>query len=618
MATKRKSSKEAAGKSKTTGDDALDLVLRDFKASWEYTNGSWHSRWQDNYALYNNNRVKRGYEGITDTFVPMTFSTIETMTSALFGTKPKFNFSPPSDKPDQKTDILNGLLDYYWERDQWNIKVISWGRSFLMLGTSIVYLYWEGDHPCMINIPIRDFFIDPTASTLYSARYMGRRFLTTVEDLESFEVIDPETEEMRPKYKNLKSIQVDGEKGDPTDKQEKDMFYGSTVSQPEAKQVEVIEYWTSERVVSIANRTTVIEDTENYYMAKARANGDEYPKGIMPFACLRDYVDESLFYAKGEVDFIFDEQELLNDITNQNVDAVLFLLNPMAWLDPKYAHLQNEIENIPGAVIPAPKDAYGRVDMGTIPTDAFAERQNLKNEMRETTASNEIVKGVGQETKTTATEVNAQIAGAGQRMGLKVTQIENEGFHYVAKIVFEMVKLYVTEPMMVRIIGKDGARWEEFDPGEFQGDYEPRVQLDITIENQKQEDAAMAKEMLAAFLNDPDVNQQELKKLVLAKAFRLDPDEVQGLMLDPMAGQGPPGMGGMPPPEMGEIPMEDQMLGMPPPPEMLPPEAPTAPPEPMVDESGQVIDPASGAIIGIMDPETGEILPLPEPEPALV
>lgn len=609
---------------KKTGDETLELVLKQFNASWEYTQSSWHQRWQDNYSLYNNNRVKRGYDGITDTFVPMTFSTIETMTSALFGSKPKFEYLPPETKAEQKTDILNSLLDFYWDKDQWNIKVISWGRSFLMLGTSIVYIYWDGDHPCMINVPIRDFFIDPMASTLENARYMGRRYLTTKDELESFEVVDYDEKskthgQMIKKYKNLDYINAStGGKGDNTDKQQKDMFYGSTITKPEDSQIEIIEYWSKDKCVSVANRSVVIEDTVNYYKAKAEAkqkknkknNEPSYADGIMPFATLRDYVDESLFFAKGEVDFILDEQELLNDITNQNVDAVLFLLNPMSWLDPKYAHLLNEIENIPGGVIPAPKDAYGRVDMGTIPSDAFAERSNLKNEIRETTASNEIVKGVGQEQTTTATEVNAQIAGAGQRMGLKVTQIENEGFHRLAKIVFEMVKLYVTEPMMVRIVGKDGAKWEQFDPSEFQGDYEPRVQLDITIENQKEEEAGMAKELLAAFMGDMDVNQVELKKMALAKGFKLDPDEVEALFA-PQTGMAAQ-MGALSPEGM---PTEEQMLSAPPM-EQLPPEEPI--PEPIIDEQGNVLNPLTGEVIGVVDPVTGEIVPVPTPEEVMV
>ncbi len=586
-------------------DPTLETVIKDFNSAWEYAQRSWHSRWNNNYSLYNNTRTKRGYTGITDTFVPMTFSTIETMTSALFGAKPKFNYTPPQEKADQETEILNGLLDYYWDKDQWNIKVISWGRTFLMLGTSVVYLYWDIDHPVMINVPIRDFFIDPMATTLENARYMGRRYLTTKDELKSFEVVDLEGKQdadgnyqMKPKYQNIDKINA-GVKGDNTDKQEKDMFYGSTTSNPEDEQVEVIEYWTCDKVISIANRSVVIEDAENYYKTQARKQGDKYPEGIMPFSCLRDYVDESLFYAKGEVDFISEEQELLNDITNQNIDSITFTLNQMYTLSPNYAHLLNEIENLPGAVYLAEPGALSPIQQRPIPPDAFNERMNLKNEIRETTASNEVVKGVSQDSQATATEINAQIAGSGQRLGLKVTQVENEGFHRLAKIVFEMIKLYVTEPTMVRIMGKDGAKWEEFDPKDFQGDYEPRVQLDITIENKRQREASEAKELLAAFLNDPEINQVELKKMVLSKSFNLDPDEVGMLVQEqPPIKQIPPeGM----PPKMGALPPE--MGAMPPMPEM-PPEMPQDIPPELMEP---IVDPETGILI---DPIIGE--PIPE------
>lgn len=533
----KKSAKKAKGE-----DETLTKVLKDFKSAWDYCTGSWHDRWENNYLLYNNNRVKKAYDGITDVFVPMCFSTVETLTSALFGTKPKFQYLPPSERSDQKTDILNSLLDFYWDKDQWSLKVINTGRNMFRLGTGVDYFYWDRDCPRMLNVPLRDFFIDPMATTIENARFMGRRYLTTIEELKSFEIVDLENPDVlgeytnfKPKYKDIDKINAAsaGPIDENTDKQEKDMFYGSTVTEPEKNQVEVIEYWTNDKVISVANRSVVIEDTENYYLAKAKANGVQFPKGIMPFADARDYVDESLFYAKGEIDFIGDLQELLNDVTSQNNDAIIYTLNQMYTLDPKYGDQITSVENLPGAVYPFEAGALQPIPQRPIPPDAFNERLNIKNEIRETTASNETVKGVGQDKRATATEINAQIAGAGQRVNLKVTQLENGYFHRMARIVFEMVKLYVTEPMMVRILGKDGARWEEFDPIEFQGDYEPRVQLDISIENRKQQEGVQAKGLLDAFLGDPDINQQELKKLVLQRSFELDPDEVEVLMSQP-------------------------------------------------------------------------------------
>lgn len=583
MDTKKAKTNDDTITEKSPEETTLGTVMDRFTASWDYCTGSWHARWINNYSLYNNNRVKVGYNGITDTFVPMTFSTIETMTSALFGSKPKFSFIPPEKKADQETDVLNALMDSFWDRDQWNIKVINWGRNMLMLGTSVVYLWWDMDHPCMINVPIRDFFIDPMASTLENARYMGRRFLTTLDELKTFEVVDPKTGKMGKKYKNLDKIEGNNQMGSPegenggatgenTDKQEKDMFYGSTLSNAEEHQIEVIEYWTEDKCISIANRGTVIEDAENYYKSKGKANGDEYAKGLMPFSGLRDYVDESLFYAKGEVDFIADEQELLNDITNQTIDAVTFTLNQMYTLDPKHADLLNEIENLPGATYLAEAGTLQPIPMRPIPANAFEERQNIKNEMRETTASNEVVKGTSTDTAVTATEINAQVAGAGQRIKLKVVQIENEGFHRLARIVFQMVQLYVTKPMQVRITGKTPAEWAQYDPNEFKGEYEPRVQLDIDIQQKKRQDAQVAQEMLAAFDNDPTVNQVELKKLVLSRAFELDPDEVALLMQPP---EQPPAQLPPQPSDLGIDPSEmghASPQGVMPHPDNLPPE----------------------------------------------
>jgi len=564
-----------ADKKKQPTQDVLSTVINDFNSAWEYTQSSWHTRWQNNHSLYNGNRIKRGYVGITDTFVPMCFSTVETLTSGLFGSKPKFGFLAPEDKQDQKTDILNSLLDYYWDKDQWSLKIINTGRNMFKLGTAVDYFFWDVDHPRLINVPIRDFFISSTSSSLdeYCTQFCGRRYLTTKKELESFEIVDfdkaPDADGNYPlknKYSNLDKIMMGaGAKGENTDKQEKDMWYGSTVNEPADSQIEVIEYWTPDKTISVANRSVVIEDAENYYKAKARANGDKYPQGILPFADARDYVDESLFYAKGEIDIIGDQQELLNDITNQNIDSITYTLNQMYTLDPKYAHLLAEIENLPGAVYPVEAGALQPINQRPIPPDAFMERQNIKNEIREATGASEVVRGTSAEgAKSTATEINAQVAGAGQRFSLKVVQIENGYFYRMAKIVFKMIQLYVTEPMMVRIIGRDGTSWEQFDPAEFTGSYEPRVQLEATINNEKQQDINTTKEMFAALLGDPDVNQIELKKMMLAKGFDLDPDEVELLIAKPQGMQG----------QMPGLDPMSQNMGQPMPQEMMQPPAP--------------------------------------------
>ena len=120
--------------------------------------------------------------------------------------------------------------------------------------------------------------------------YCGRRYLTTKADLESFEIIDTDPDsktygQMVKKYKNLDDIvtAANNSQGDETDKQQKDLYYGSTAPDPKKTQIEVIEYWTEEKVCSVANRSVLIEESENPYLTQAKLQGRENPRGIIPF-----------------------------------------------------------------------------------------------------------------------------------------------------------------------------------------------------------------------------------------------------------------------------------------------------------------------------------------------
>ena len=171
-------------------DKIVSKVTAGYSSAWEYTESSYHRTWEDCWKLYNNQRIKEDYEGIANTFVPMTFSTIETMVSAIAGGRPKFDFVPVKEDQEQDTKVLNALLNYYWECGNWSGVVINWIRNVLMYGTGVVYAYWDIDKPVLINVPLRDFFIDPQASNVNDAKFIGRRFLTNKEELKSYKMVD--------------------------------------------------------------------------------------------------------------------------------------------------------------------------------------------------------------------------------------------------------------------------------------------------------------------------------------------------------------------------------------------------------------------------------------------
>lgn len=511
----------------------VELVVKGWKDSWDYTSSSYHAKWQEMNDLYNSKRVYVGYNGISDTFVPMSFSTVETMVSATSGEKPLTEFIQT--KPEQATnvEVLNGLFSYYWDIDNWTNKKVSSARSMFKFGTYVEYYYWDIDHPAMKVIPLRDFFCDPTATILnyQQARYMGYRFLASKTELAKEQIIDPEIGELVPKYKNLDKLSS-FDPGDTTDKQEKDTQMGSTIENSD-DQIEVICYWSLEKVYYVGNRQEVIYEADNHFKARQQFLGWQNPTGMYPFVIDSFLPDESLLYGKSVLESIAKPQELLNDLTNQNVDAVSWSLDPVMELDPQYSSYIDKIQNVTGAVYPFKPGSFSAVQKPQIPTNAFNERSNIKNEIRETTAIDEVIKGISTPSRTTATEVKAQVASAGRRFDLIIGQLESGGYYQAAKLVFQMIQMYVTTPTMFRVVGKDGVDWQMFDPQQFQGDYEPRVKLKATLDQEKNKKMRDLKELYTSMLGNPLVDQAQLTRLVFKEAFDLEPDEVDRLVVPP-------------------------------------------------------------------------------------
>jgi len=542
---------------KKTPEDKVNTAVAGFTSSWNYCSSSYHKTWQNMADLYNCKRVMVGYNGISDTVVPMAFSTVETMVSATSGEKPVINYIPTNPNQQTNTDVLNGLYSFYWDLDGWTNKTVQHSRNLFKLGTSVLYMFWDIDHPAMQLIPLRDFFIDPTATILnyQDASFMGYRFLANKKELAKEQIIDNDEKSktygtLIPKYKNLDKLDTNYEVGDPTDKQEKDTHMGSTLDKTAQKdQIEVICYWTKDEVCYVGNRQELIYESTNYFKERQQFLGWQNPTGMYPFIVDANYPDESLLYGKSVLEPIMKPIELLNDLTNQNVDAVSWSLDPVMELDPQYASYIDKIQNVTGAVYPFKPGSLSAVNKPQVPANAFNERSNIKNEIRETTAIDEVLQGVQSKSRTTATEVKAQVASAGRRFDLIISQLENGGYYQMGKLMFQLVRMYVTQPTMYRVIGKQGVDWKTFDPEMFNGNYEPRIKLKATVEQEKNAKMRNLKEMYTAMLGNPLVDQAGMTRLIVQKAFDLDPEEAETLIVDPQKaaeeaqGKGKPGEG---------------------------------------------------------------------------
>lgn len=531
-------------------DDRLDFVMDRFNASRAYTRKYYWDTWNDCWKLYSNERVLANYEGNSDGFVPETFTIIQAVKAHIVSPRLKVTFLPTH--PDQYGDVkvLNNLFDFAWYQDNVDEKVDAAILDYLVDGNGFIFQYvGEDGFPCNKYVPTQDVFIDPQATSYEDMRYCGYRYITTKKQLEDEQITnkdyqssDPKSTLKVPKYKNLDQIKPG--KLDPNDKTSKtlmeEMMGGSVTNEPDI--VECIVYFDKKKMVRIANRTVVIEDDDTPFkrdesvIQSVDDQGNPVPvtlpaiDAFMPMAAFRNYKDGSLFYAKGEIEYISELQERLNDTQNQKTDNLSFILNRMWTLDPAFANKIDEIQSIPGAVFTIPPGALEQVQTAPIGADADLEIQRIKDEMRRATAADELIQGAGTTGQTTATEVNAQLTQAGTRFGLKLDGLEKGGFRILAENMFKIMQIYITSETAVRAVGHDGIDWQNYNPGMYLGDYDVKVQLKATADIAREVEKQNAMQFFLLASKYPFVNQQLLFKETVTALFDRDEEDIEGLM----------------------------------------------------------------------------------------
>ena len=572
----------------------LSRFLKYFTDSWTYAQQNYHQTWERNWKLYRNIRTEKNHPGNIECFVPMVNSTVNTIVASLFNSNPTVKYIPNRADQNEETDILNDVYQDFARRDGWALKNKINGRQGVITGNYFAYYEWQPDDAGGFVhkeiIPIRDAILDPNAHNIADAKYVGRRFFTSKKDLENTLIFNSETGKMEKRYKDLDNVQenaTDGGMDAQSDKAIKDTALGS-VSPTKGAEVEIIEIWTHEEVCVIANRLTVIEHRENPYYALNKAKyeqrklewelrrmqklqqtagledigefNEEFNKkgaGLIPFAHGCDYPDVSLIYGSSDVDIIANEQELLNTLTELNIEAVLYQLYPERRIDPKFAGKLDNLDPMPGKVYPLPAGAMDWNNPPAIPTNAFAERNNIKGEIRESASVSEISKGITATDSTTATEIKAMLGQADIRIREKADNLAQGFFMQEATIVFKLLKLYADDNYMIRKVGEDGVSFESVEMSKFIGDYTPMVVLDVQAQlekSEKQEAYTNAYQMIIA---DPTNNLTEAKRIMYPKMMPdLTQEEIQAIITPQQPAQPPMAQ---PMPEMADMAAQDMI-----------------------------------------------------------
>lgn len=614
---------------KRPGQATLEQAMKRFDEAWDYAKRNHHDRWKRNNKLYNSERVYAQYHGVTDTFVPLVYSTVETYVAAMNNANLRFDFKSNDPLRQMSTAPLNALIDEWWDMDQWDLLMEEDERETFITGMASNFVSWDLDHPHIEHYAAYDTPIDPTVrhprELQEPGHYATRRYLVRKGSLDGFEVVDTDEDsktygEMIKRFKIPRRGQTQaGPSEVDDDKSLKERLAGSTLADARTEQDEVIEVWDIDRVVTILNRQDVIEDVENPHKArhrqvlkrgylqdglsdeKATERAEDEAKGLVPFFFFRDERRTSLFYAGSMIDAIAKPQELLNDFTNMESDAVIRQLAPQKELDPKYEDWIDLITNDPDVVYPfTPGSLVDRQPIQIRP-DSFNNRMTLKNEIRETTAIDQIMKGSAPSGDPTATQINTQVNQSSERIESKARTFEKDGLYWMAYIIFRMFQLYVDKPLVVEVKGQDfdeittevtlpNGEVRELpkgsallDPNDYRGDWRPKVTLEVDAKSKRSEEQTTARENYQIMIADPTNNLEEAKRRMYPKMFDLTKDDIDAITTPDEAQQASMAAG-------GGLPTEPGAAGLPAEGAPLPDEAaqmplPTAP---GVEEEGDI------------------------------
>lgn len=532
-------------------------------------------KWDDFYDLYRgvlDSTTKSIWQA--NIFVPYAFSTIETIVPRLVAGRPQIDVMPREEGDTDYARVQNYLVDYQWDQCDMDKLLPDIVRQMLIYGTSVVKVYWDKkvetveeeieidpdfpelgsqkvevekttkNQPVVEMVDLYDFFWDPKGFDIDSCGWVAHRTYRSYDYLIKMQ--------KQGLYKNVNLLEKDKTrpfKGE-TDKITRTTALGTTdpqsVSGDSDKEanIELIEYWEDNRVVTIANRTVVIRDDKN-----------PFAHGKKPFV---RFVDQSVpkeFCGIGELEPIETLQKELNDMRNQRMDNASLILNRM-WLVQNGANVdEDELVSDVGGIIHTDKiEGVQALYPPEIPNSSYREETLIKADIQQTTGITDYTKGVASDAlaNETATGISMMQEAGNARIKLKMMNIEM-GIREIGELFISLNKQFIDEETVIRILGEGSPQWLLVKPSEIKDNF------DLMVESAPRllENDAIAKrqalELFQMFANDPLIDQLELRRYILEAFNAKNIDKLLGQQQMPMGAEG----------DLGQIPLTTPPGGVP-------------------------------------------------------
>lgn len=313
------------------------------------------------------------------------------------------------------------------------------------------------NRPFVNYVSLKDFYIDPNCPSplVQEARYAAKRSLLTIDELELLRN-EPGIKLPPPELLAQMAKQRPFAEGDRTKESSDLMRQGSwqasldTSVDPSSKRVEVISYWTRDRLVWLLNREWVGLNIAN-------------PYGFIPFfnAFYVDVLDR--FYALAVTDVIEGEQRMQQSVINARLDELALGLHPARIKRLGMSIPSSQLRRRPGQVIEAqnPREDIVTEQVQDITASAYLEVDASERRAQKVTGITDLTmtgapSARGNPALRTATGVGVQAQASFSRVQYLVGTSEDNVIEPLLTAFHSLNVRFLPTDQIIEVLGEGG------------------------------------------------------------------------------------------------------------------------------------------------------------------
>lgn len=539
-------------------------VIEGILPRWEPYHRKWMQKANHLYSLYRNcqdfknaytgSATERGRDAVwsdgegefgREMFVPMGFSTVETVLPAMLSSNPEMTVLPRNPGSEANAFNLKASIEAQQEQIDYPLTLQTIGKDGLITGLGVQKVWWRQDlrlRPGLAIDPITGqpvpqqqlqlLFEDPDAAAVDPFDFIPDPFCARIQDADgAFHRTWRSSRYVKRmadthQWRNLDGLSIeeiqqlaDNRHYNETWRKRRDIgdrgvsAGGARMGKEDVH--EVLEFHDGDRVVTVLDRSLSVASGQNPNW-----------HGELMFQVFRPTELPHELYGIGEIEPIEQLQEELNTLrTQRRYNADLVLQRVFAYHEGMVE--REDIKFGPGYAIGVngnPQEVLFPLQVGDIPNSGYNEEDRIGADIDRTSGISDTIAGAGLEGGDTATGLQLVQSAASRRIEMKTRRMEREIVSPGGKQFVELTQQHVIANRTVRIgqpptPGDPERRWAWFvlGPAQLAGEFEVKaVDNSMQPENipQNRADAQMAMTLLA---DRPAVDQQKLVEFVVAK-----------------------------------------------------------------------------------------------------